>query len=120
MSVGSTSVDADVIALQEVIGPGLTGPGQAEILGATLGMGWVMAPARRLRGHLFGNVVLSRFPITQHLEQDLTWKTCEPRRLQRVQRPLRLQCTHKPGVARPRPRARIRAWDAGDRPLRQR
>ena len=40
------AVDADVIALQEVIGPGLTGPGQAEIIGATLGMGWVMAPAR--------------------------------------------------------------------------
>jgi endonuclease/exonuclease/phosphatase family metal-dependent hydrolase len=28
--------------------------------------------------------VLSRLPITQHLEHDLSWKTCEPRRLQRV------------------------------------
>ena len=25
-------------------------------------MGWVMAPARQLRGHQFGNAVLSRFP----------------------------------------------------------
>jgi endonuclease/exonuclease/phosphatase family metal-dependent hydrolase len=43
-----------------------------------------MAPARLLRGHHFGNAVLSRFPITQHLGHDLSWKTCEPRRLQRV------------------------------------
>src|SRR5262249_17403277 len=47
-------------------------------------MGWVMAAARQLRGHHFGNAVLSRFPITQHLEHDLSWKTCEPRRVQRV------------------------------------
>jgi endonuclease/exonuclease/phosphatase family metal-dependent hydrolase len=78
------SVDADVIALQEVIGAGLYGGGHAEELGAALGMGWVMAPARQLRGHHFGNAVLSRFPITHHLEHDLSWKTCEPRRLQRV------------------------------------
>jgi len=47
-------------------------------------MGWIMSSARRLRGHQFGNAVLSRFPITQHLEHDLSWKTCEPRCLQRV------------------------------------
>ena len=33
-------------------------PGQAAELGAALGMGWVMAPARRLRGHQFGNALL--------------------------------------------------------------
>jgi endonuclease/exonuclease/phosphatase family metal-dependent hydrolase len=44
----------------------------------------VMAPARHRRGHQFGNAVLSRFPITHHVEHDLSWKTCEPRRLQRV------------------------------------
>jgi endonuclease/exonuclease/phosphatase family metal-dependent hydrolase len=37
-----------------------------------------------LRGHQFGNAVLSRYPITHHLEHDLSWKTCEPRRMQRV------------------------------------
>jgi endonuclease/exonuclease/phosphatase family metal-dependent hydrolase len=47
-------------------------------------MGWVMAPARHLRGSLFGNVVLSRFPIRSHLQHDLTWKTCEARNCQRV------------------------------------
>jgi endonuclease/exonuclease/phosphatase family metal-dependent hydrolase len=77
-------IDADVVALQEVVGAGPRGGGHAEELGALLGMGWVMAPARQLRGHHFGNAVLSRLPITQHLEHDLSWKTCEPRRMQRV------------------------------------
>jgi endonuclease/exonuclease/phosphatase family metal-dependent hydrolase len=67
-----------------VIGSGPRGGSHAEAIGAALGMGWVMAPARLLRGHHFGNAVLSRFPITQHLGHDLSWKTCEPRRLQRV------------------------------------
>lgn len=78
------AIDADVVALQEVVGAGPRGGGHAEELGALLGMGWVMAPARHLRGHHFGNAVLSRLPITQHLEHDLSWKTCEPRRMQRV------------------------------------
>jgi endonuclease/exonuclease/phosphatase family metal-dependent hydrolase len=78
------SLEADVVALQEVVGAGPHGGGHAETLGAALGMGWAMAPARQRRGHQFGNAVLSRLPIVQHLEQDLTWKTCEARRLQRV------------------------------------
>jgi endonuclease/exonuclease/phosphatase family metal-dependent hydrolase len=79
-----SAIDADVVALQEVLGTGPRGGSHAEELGAALGMGWVMAPARHRRGHQFGNAVLSRFPITHHVEHDLSWKTCEPRRLQRV------------------------------------
>jgi len=78
------AVDADVIAMQEVVGSGPHGGGHAEALGAALGMGWVMTEARQLRGHQFGNAVLSRFPITHHVEHDISWKTCEPRRVQRV------------------------------------
>lgn len=78
------AIDPDVIALQEVIGASPTSPGHAEELGALLGMGWVMAPARHLRGALFGNVVLSRLPIRHHSQYDLSWKTCEPRCCQRV------------------------------------
>jgi endonuclease/exonuclease/phosphatase family metal-dependent hydrolase len=78
------AIDADVVALQEVLGTGPRGTSHAEELGAALGMGWVMAAARHLRGHQFGNAVLSRFPITHHVEHDLSWKTCEPRCLQRV------------------------------------
>lgn len=80
-----TAINADVIALQEVIGPGATGPGHAEGIGAALGMGWVMAPARELRRHQFGNVVLSRFPIRDHAQHDLSWKSSEPRNSQRVE-----------------------------------
>jgi endonuclease/exonuclease/phosphatase family metal-dependent hydrolase len=77
-------VDADVVALQEVIGAGPRGASHIEEIGAALGMGWVLAPARYLRGHQFGNAVLSRFPIKHHAEHDLSWKTCEARRLQRA------------------------------------
>ncbi len=78
------TIDADIIALQEVIGPGKSEPGHAEQIGAALGMGWVMAPTRELRQRQFGNVVLSRFPIREHSRIDLSWKTCEPRCSQRV------------------------------------
>jgi len=78
------TIDADIVALQEVIGPGRSEAGHAEQLGAALGMGWVMAPTRELRRRQFGNVVLSRFPIREHTRIDLSWKTCEPRCSQRV------------------------------------
>jgi endonuclease/exonuclease/phosphatase family metal-dependent hydrolase len=78
------SIEPDVIALQEVLGASPSTPGHAEELGALLGMGWVMAPTRHLRGALFGNVVLSRLPIVHHSQYDLSWKTCEPRCAQRV------------------------------------
>lgn len=78
------AIDADVVALQEVVGASPLRPGQAAELGAALGMGWVMAPTRHLRGALFGNVVLSRFPVRHHQQHDLSWKTCEPRGVQRV------------------------------------
>jgi len=77
-------IDADVIALQEVVGAGPGARSHAEAIGAALGMGWVLAPARYLRGHQFGNAVLSRFPITRHCQYDLSWKTCEQRCLQRA------------------------------------
>jgi endonuclease/exonuclease/phosphatase family metal-dependent hydrolase len=77
-------IDADVIALQEVIGAGPVGAGQAEEIGAGLGMGWVMNCVRTLRQHQFGNVVLSRYPIVHHSSYDLSWRTCEARNCQRA------------------------------------
>lgn len=77
-------LNADVVALQEVIGAGPAGEGQAEEIGAALGMGWVMASVRHLRNHLFGNVVLSRFPILHQSQYDLSWRTCEARGCQRA------------------------------------
>src|SRR5438046_4370503 len=77
-------IGADVIALQEVVGPGPHGHSHIEEIGAALGMGWVMAAARQLRGHQFGNVVLSRLPISSHVQHDLSWKHCWERNMQRV------------------------------------
>jgi endonuclease/exonuclease/phosphatase family metal-dependent hydrolase len=78
------TIDADIIALQEVVGASPLNAGQAAEIGAALGMGWVMAPTRHLRAALFGNVVLSHFPVKHHQQHDLSWKTCEPRLAQRV------------------------------------
>jgi endonuclease/exonuclease/phosphatase family metal-dependent hydrolase len=78
------ATQASVIALQEVVGAGRSGPGHAEEIGAALGMGWVMAPTKEHRRHQFGNVILSRHPIADHSQCDLTWKTCETRNAQRA------------------------------------
>lgn len=77
-------LNADVIALQEVIGAGPHRTSHIEEIGAALGMGWVMASARHLRSHQFGNVILSRLPIKHHSQHDLSYKTCEQRCMQRV------------------------------------
>ena len=87
-------LNADVIALQEVIGAGPAGAGHAEEIGAGLGMGWVMTSVRTLRQHQFGNVVLSRYPIVHHSQYDLSWRTCEPRACQRVDVDLGGQTLH--------------------------
>lgn len=78
------SFEPDVVALQEVLGAGPNDSGHAAELGALLGMGWVLAPTRHHRGRLFGNAILSHFPIRHHVRHDLSWKTCEPRCCQRV------------------------------------
>ncbi len=74
----------DVVALQEVIGNGPRGRGQEEEIGDRLGMQSVLAPARTLRGHRYGNALLSRLPIQHHGAHDLTEDGLEPRLLQRV------------------------------------
>ena len=77
-------LQADVIALQEVLGAGPKGHGHDQELGAALGMGWVMGSTRLVRGRLYGNVVMSRFPINHHTQYDLTWKKRTPRGCQRA------------------------------------
>jgi endonuclease/exonuclease/phosphatase family metal-dependent hydrolase len=87
-------IDADVVALQEVIGAGPVGAGQAEEIGAGLGMGWVMNCVRTLRQQQYGNVILSRFPIVHHAQYDLSWRTCEPRNCQRADLEVEGQLLH--------------------------
>ncbi len=75
---------ADIIALQEVVGRGPAGKGQDEELAAYLDMASFFSPARRLRGHLYGNAILTRLPVEKHLSYDLSEKGCEPRVCQRA------------------------------------
>jgi endonuclease/exonuclease/phosphatase family metal-dependent hydrolase len=64
----------DVVALQEV----LSRAGQARVddqarfIAEELGLNYVMGPNRRYRGGLYGNVVLSRFPIRMMRNYDLS------------------------------------------------
>ena len=78
------SLEADVIALQEVVGAGAEGMGQAEEIAALLGMTPVMAPVRLLRGRPYGNAIIGRFPVCGHHRHDLTWRGREARGVQRV------------------------------------
>ncbi len=84
----------DVIALQEVLGLGPKGRGQDELLGALMGMGWVMASARLRHGYPFGNMILSRFPIVNDAQHDLTWRTRRGRCCQRADLRLGNQTLH--------------------------
>jgi len=74
----------DLIALQEVVGTGPTSVGHAEHIADTLGFHWAMAATRHWRGHLYGNVLLSRFPIAAHTQHDLISARREPRCCQRT------------------------------------
>src|SRR4029078_8538814 len=87
-------IDADVIALQEVIGAGPAGAGHAEEIRAGLGRAWVMTCVRTLRQHQYGTVILSRYPIVHHSQYDLSWRTCEPRHCQRADLDLGGQLAH--------------------------
>lgn len=77
-------IGADIIALQEVVGPGPSGNDHAAAIGAALGMGGTFAPTREYRHHQYGNLVLSKHPVCEHTKIDLTWKSSEPRNSQRV------------------------------------
>jgi len=77
-------LDADVIALQEVLGGGPEEDGQAAFFGARLGMGWVMHTTRLLRGKAYGNVVLSRLPMQGDETCELSCDGREARGCQRV------------------------------------
>ena len=75
---------ADVIALQEVVGPSLKATGQEEALALKLNMQHLLAPAHTYRGRLYGNAVLSHLPVLRHITYDLTQPGHEPRLCQRV------------------------------------
>ena len=79
------SLDADLVALQEVVGPTPSGlPGHVTEISEAAGMQWVMAPTRHYKRHLYGNVVLSRHPVMDHARYELPSQRREPRCCHRV------------------------------------
>jgi endonuclease/exonuclease/phosphatase family metal-dependent hydrolase len=73
-------VDADVIALQEVVSAEGDGDcNQARYLGDTLGLHWALGENRKLKGAAYGNVALSRFPLKVVTNHDLSVEGYERR-----------------------------------------
>ncbi|MGC8792574.1 MAG: endonuclease/exonuclease/phosphatase family protein [Bryobacteraceae bacterium] len=69
---------ADVIALQEVVSRAVGPPqsDQARYLATALGYHWARGATRAWRGGIYGNVVLSRFPIlrARHYDLSVAWR----------------------------------------------
>ena len=72
---------ADIIALQEVLSVegGPPREDQASYIAERLGMEHHVGKVRRLRGGVYGNVTLSRYPIRRTSACDITWRHCERR-----------------------------------------
>src|SRR5689334_17744824 len=74
-------IDADIIALQEVlsIGDGKPEEDQARYIADQLGMAYIIGGTRRLKGGIYGNVTLSRLPITETYNYDISVRGREQR-----------------------------------------
>lgn len=66
-------VDADVVALQEVLAP------QGAVLAAATGMRAVFGRTRLLPEGAYGNLCLTRLPVVGHRSYSLTCRSFEPR-----------------------------------------
>jgi endonuclease/exonuclease/phosphatase family metal-dependent hydrolase len=74
-------MDADVVALQEVLCHSHLHERdhQARFIADGLGMEFRLGENRRINGGAYGNAVLSRYPIEDHQNYDITIKKYEPR-----------------------------------------
>ncbi|HVG38840.1 MAG TPA: endonuclease/exonuclease/phosphatase family protein [Pyrinomonadaceae bacterium] len=74
-------LDADVIALQEVLNieGGAPADNQAGYIAEVLRYHFLIGENRRLNGGAYGNVLLSRLPLVYHRNYDLTWRDRERR-----------------------------------------
>ncbi len=67
-------VEADIIALQEVvnIGPGRRTDNQAAFIADELGLHYCFGENRKFKGGRYGNVILSRLPVISEQNYDLS------------------------------------------------
>jgi endonuclease/exonuclease/phosphatase family metal-dependent hydrolase len=72
-------LDADIIALQEVFAVCDAQEGQVEAIASELGLNWAFGCARHHRNRPYGNAILTRWPILQSQEMDISWMRRERR-----------------------------------------
>lgn len=79
-------LDADIIALQEVlsVGGAAREMDQARFIAEELGYDYCLGENRRLAGGAYGNVILSRLPWRHVHNYDITWRGRERRGCLRV------------------------------------
>ncbi len=79
-------IDADVIALQEVVSveDREHESHQAKFIADELGYGFHIGECRRHNGGAYGNVTLTRLPVEEVCNYDITWRWQEPRGCLRV------------------------------------
>ena len=83
-------INADIIGLQEVlsISDHRAEADQARFIAESLGMKYIHAEARKLHGGAYGNVLLSRFPVENHNNVDITRPGREERCVLRADIPI--------------------------------
>jgi endonuclease/exonuclease/phosphatase family metal-dependent hydrolase len=78
-------IDADIIALQEVLRvAGKREEDQAEFIAEAVGMAFCMGENRRLDGGAYGNLILSRHSLRAACNHDISTRGREPRGCMRV------------------------------------
>lgn len=79
-------IEADIIALQEVVSQENQSPqaNQAKFIAESLNYDYRIGENRKHLGGIYGNVVLSRFPIMKDKNYDITIGNYEPRGCQHV------------------------------------
>ena len=79
-------VDADIVALQEVVSfeDRAREQHQARFIAEELGYSYHVGECRRHQGGAYGNVTLTRLPVAEVCNYDITWRWQEPRGCLRV------------------------------------
>ncbi len=87
-------IDADIIALQEVLSieGGTPEENQARFIAEGLGLDYRLGENRKLNGGAYGNVILTRLPLIGSCNYDLSHKSREERGCLRTDVELRRRC----------------------------
>lgn len=72
-------LDADIIALQEVFALCDSHQGQVEAIASELGLKSAFGCTRHHRGRPYGNAILTRWPIVESQDMDISWYRRERR-----------------------------------------